>query len=171
MTNDNPSIKTTTDGDTLVGVPGGQPVATGLGAVLVGAATGAVGGLVAGPVGAIIGATAGGVAGALGGDAIGHAVDDIPGRADHRADADPLDRMEHVHNGYKDSDLHSGIENYGPAYAFGIDSYRRHNSRSFDAAEPELSREWLAFRGPSPLSWDRAKPAIRDAWTRIRGAL
>lgn len=171
MTNDNHSIKTAADGDTLVGVPGGQPVATGLGAVLVGAATGAVGGSIAGPLGAIIGAAAGGVAGALGGDAIGNAIDEIPGSPDRRTDADPLDRMEHGHNGYMGSDLHSGIENYGPAYAFGIDSYRRHRGRSFESAEPELAREWVAFRGPSPLSWDRAKPAIRDAWTRIRGAL
>ncbi len=171
MTNDNHSIQTSADDDTLVGVPGGHPVATGLGAVLVGAATGTVGGSLAGPIGSIIGAVAGGVAGGLGGDAIGNAVDEIPGSADRRVDADPLARMETGHPAYFESDLRSGVENHGPACAFGIDSYRRHGSRSFDEVQAELAAEWDAFRGPSTMSWGRAKPATRDAWIRIRGAL
>ena len=36
--------------------------------------------------------------------------------------------------------------------------------RSFDGVDSVLSRDWNASRGKSPLAWERARFASRDAW-------
>ena len=60
----------------------------------------------------------------------------------------------------------SKFEDYGPAYRHGVDSYGRSKGRSFDDAEPELTRDWERVRGNSNLSWEKAKDASHDAWQR-----
>jgi hypothetical protein len=58
-------------------------------------------------------------------------------------------------------------EDFGPAYAYGIDSYERHEGRRFEDVESDLSRDWEKFKGQSRLGWERAKNAVRDAWSRL----
>jgi len=58
-------------------------------------------------------------------------------------------------------------DDYGPAYAYGVDSFGRHEGRRFDEVESELSRDWEQFKGKSRLTWERAKAAVRDAWDRL----
>jgi len=58
-------------------------------------------------------------------------------------------------------------DDFGPAYAYGVESFRRHDGRSFDEAESDISRDWDKFKGKSKLTWERAKAAVRDAWDRM----
>ncbi|MEP7138075.1 MAG: hypothetical protein ABI745_00510 [Caldimonas sp.] len=58
-------------------------------------------------------------------------------------------------------------DDFGPAYAYGVDSFNRHDGRKFDDVESDLSRDWEKFKGKSKLTWERAKGAVRDAWDRM----
>jgi hypothetical protein len=58
-------------------------------------------------------------------------------------------------------------EDFAPAYAYGIDSYGRHEGRRFEDVESDLSQDWEKFKGKSRLGWERAKNAVRDAWDRL----
>jgi phage tail tape-measure protein len=62
-------------GPPTVGLLGGHPVGTGLGAVAGGVAAGALAGSMAGPVGTAVGAAIGAVTGGLAGKAIGDVID------------------------------------------------------------------------------------------------
>lgn len=54
---------------------------------------------------------------------------------------------------------------YQPAYRYGAYARSRHPDRPWDESlESELSRDWGARRGSSPLEWDRAKAAVQDAY-------
>ena len=58
-------------------------------------------------------------------------------------------------------------DDFGPAYAYGVDAFGRHDGRRFDEVETDLSRDWEKFKGKSKLTWERAKSAVRDAWDRM----
>ncbi len=60
------------------------------------------------------------------------------------------------------------FEDYGPAFAYGAISSIRYDTCEFEDVEPELSRDWANMRGKSPLTWERARHATRDAWERAR---
>jgi hypothetical protein len=60
---------------------------------------------------------------------------------------------------------------YRPAYRYGWESFQRHPGRSFDEVESELQRDWDEYRGVSPLNWESAKEAVRDAWHRVERAI
>lgn len=145
-----------------------HPAATGVGAVVGGAAGGVAGGAAAGaavggmtgPVGAAVGAAVGAVIGA------------VAGRSAAKA-ADPEVEDTYWRGNYADRpyiDNGSTYDDYGPAYRYGVDAYSRNPDRSFDEAEPELSRDWGQSRGGSSLEWERAKHASRDAWHRVSNA-
>ena len=55
---------------------------------------------------------------------------------------------------------------HGPAYGFGVDARSRYPGRDFDDVEAEMLRDWVASRGASILSWEWARHAARDAWSR-----
>ncbi len=61
----------------------------------------------------------------------------------------------------------SSYNDYGPAYALGVDAFNRHPGRTFDEVEPEMSVQWTANHSASSLNWERARHAARDAWNRI----
>ena len=61
----------------------------------------------------------------------------------------------------------AGYDQFGPAYAYGVNSYSRYAGRDFDDVESDLSRDWDSARGTSSLTWERAKHATRDAWDRL----
>jgi hypothetical protein len=62
------------------------------------------------------------------------------------------------------------FEDYGPAYALGVDAFVSQPGRSFEDVEPELSSGWSSARRGSSLDWHRARPASLDAWSRLNEA-
>ncbi len=60
-------------------------------------------------------------------------------------------------------------DDYGPAYAYGVDSFGRHTGKQWENVEGDLSRDWEQFKGKSSLTWERAKHAVKDAWDRMTG--
>ena len=126
------------------------------GGVLGGAAAGAAAGGMTGPVGAAVGAAVGAVAGALGARAIDPKAEDTYWR-------DNYSSRPYVTGG-------ATYDEYGPAYRYGVESYTRYPTRTFDEVEPDLSRDWSTARGTSSLEWENAKHATRDAWQRVSNA-
>ena len=143
--------------DPISGAPGAHPVGTGLGAAAGGVAAGAVAGSVAGPVGTVVGAVVGAVTGGLAGKGIAEMIDPTAEEAYWREN---YSSRPYVASG-------STYDDYGPAYRYGVDNYRRFEGGTFEQAEPELMRDWERAKGTSKLTWDNAKHATRDAWQRI----
>jgi uncharacterized protein (TIGR02271 family) len=142
--------------DPITGAPGSHPVGTGVGAAGGGAAGAAIGS-VAGPVGTVAGAVIGAVAGGLAGKGIAEQID-------------PTAEEEYWRENYKTrSYVPSGAsyDQFAPAYRYGWESRQRYAGKSFDDVEPHLEREWETRRGKSPLSWQNARMATREAWERI----
>jgi hypothetical protein len=121
--------------------------------------TGAAVGTIAGPVGTALGAAVGAVAGGLAGKGVAEAIDPTQEEAYWR---DNFSDRPYVEQG-------SSYDDYGPAYSFGVDAASRHPGRTFEEAEPEMSRQWTDRSGASRLGWDSARPAARDAWKRVDG--
>jgi hypothetical protein len=143
--------------DPISGAPGSHPVGTGVGAALGGAAAGAATGTVAGPIGTVIGAAIGAVAGGLAGKAVAESIDPSVEDAYWRDNyqSRPYVGSEHTY------------DDYGPAYGYGVSEYARYPDQDFDDVEADLGRNWSTRRGDSRLEWERAKPAVRDAWQRV----
>lgn len=59
-------------------------------------------------------------------------------------------------------------DDYGPAYAAGLEAAAKHPDRSYDDHESALAHEWHIFRGDSRLDWKEASPAARAAWDRMK---
>lgn len=158
MNNKNETAGDNANRDPISGTPGAHPVGTGVGALAGGAAAGAAVGTVAGPVGTLVGAAVGVVAGGLAGKSVAEAID--PTRED-----------AYWHDNYSDRPYvaqGSSYDDYGPAYGFGVEAVTRYPGRSFEQAEPEMSRQWAERSGASTLPWENARPAALDAWNRAR---
>ena len=143
--------------DPLTGAPGAHPVGTGVGAVAGGVAAGAAAGTVAGPVGTVIGAAVGAIVGGLAGKGVAETID-------------PTAEDAYWRENYKSRDYvpsGAGYDEFGPAYAYGVNAFGRNPDRSFDDVEGDLGRDWDRNRGNSSLTWDRAKSATRDSWQRL----
>lgn len=143
--------------DPITGAPGAHPVGTGLGAIAGGVAAGAAAGTIVGPVGTAVGAAVGAVLGGLAGKGVAESIDPTAEEA--------YWRENYAARPYVNADY--SFDDYGPAYRYGVDSYGRLGSASFDDAEPSLSRDWSHVRGSSRLEWNDAKMATRDSWDRI----
>ena len=158
--------------DPITGAPGAHPVGAGVGAAVgagvggmaagVGAATaaGAAGigasvGTAAGPIGTVVGAIAGGVVGAIAGKSVAESIDPTAEDAYWRAE---FQKRPYYEKG-------AAYEDYQPAYQHGWESRVEHEGRSFDEAEADLEREWQARQ--AKIDWQKARPAVRDAWDRI----
>jgi len=142
--------------DAITGEPGSHPVGTGLGAAGGGAAGAAIG-AIGGPVGAVIGAVVGAVAGGYGGKAAAEAVD-------------PTVHDAYWEKNYKTrpyANQTAEYKEYRPAYQYGWEGASRANGKSFEDAAPDLERDWAKSRRDSTLGWDKAKPAVKDAWDRV----
>lgn len=140
--------------DPISGQPGAHPVGVGVGTAAGGALAGAAAGAVAGPVGAAVGAAIGGVAGGLAGKAVGENLDPTVELAYWRENFRTRD--------YAGSD--ATFETYEPAYRYGIESSAMGDDMTFDQAEKDLRKGWTN----QTLDWDRARPAVRDAYQRAR---
>ena len=143
--------------DPLSGEPGAHPVGTGLGATIGAMVAGAAAGSVVGPVGTIIGMAIGATLGGLAGKGVAENIDPTA--------EDAYWRQEYRGRPYVETD--ASYDNYGPAYSYGVAAFGRHDAQHFDLAEPELAQDWNAMRGGSDLPWDRARPAVKDAWERM----
>ena len=161
---DNRPLRTELEGspnrDPLTGEKGAHPVGVGLGAAGAGAAGAAIGSVV-GPVGTVVGAVVGAIAGGLMGKDVAEAVDptveDAYWRENHAS-------RPHAAQG-------SSYDDFAPAYRYGWESRSKHAGRSFDEVETDLARDWTAQPTLSRLTWDKARPAARDAWERIEAAV
>jgi hypothetical protein len=156
-----PAVDDGLNRDPLTGATGSHPLGAGVGAALGGAAAGAVIGTGAGPVGTVIGAAIGAIAGGYAGKTFAEAID-------------PTVEETYWRENFKDrpyASSGSGYEDYGPAYRYGIDSFKQYPGRQFDDIENELAHGWQAARANSSLEWDRAQPATRDSWNRLNSSL
>lgn len=147
--------------DPISGAPGSHPVGTAVGATAGGVATGAAVGAFAGPVGAVIGAAVGAVVGGLAGKSVAEQIDPTAESAYWR---DNYASRPYVGAG-------SSYDDYGPAYAYGVDSFQRNPGRDWNDMEGDLSRDWDRSRGNSSLSWERAKDATKDSWNRLSNSV
>jgi hypothetical protein len=145
--------------DPITGEPGAHPVSVGVGTAAGGAAAGAAAGAVAGPVGAAVGAVVGGVAGGLAGKAVGEQIDPT---AEETYWRDNYRSRGYVREG-------ETFETYQPAYRYGVESATRHGDRPYGDIETDLRSGWGSYAGGSNLDWDRASPAVRDAYERVYG--
>jgi len=57
-------------------------------------------------------------------------------------------------------------DEYAPAYRYGYDTRRRYQGQRFDDLEQDLARDWPHMRDSSKLTWEQARPAVRDSWDR-----
>lgn len=136
--------------DPLGGAPGAQPADTGVGVIVAGAAA-------RGEASAGRESSSGAVAGAPAGKGGAGAID--PDR-ERSYWSEHFGRRDYV-------DVGSSFDDYGPAYALGVDARGRFPGREFDDVEAEMACSWAARRGASGLRWDQARHAARDAWNRI----
>lgn len=147
--------------DPITKAPGAHPVGTGIGAAGAGAAGTAIGAAV-GPIGAVVGAAVGSIVGGLIGKGVAEAIDPTAEEA--------YWRDNHQNRDYYNSE-YTFEDDYLPAYKYGWESRSRHaNVNEFDEVEGPLENEWRTARVKSRLEWDQARPAVRDAWTRINSA-
>ena len=113
----------------------------------------------AGPVGTVVGPAVGAIVGGLAGKGVAEAID--PTREDAYWRENYSGRT-YVEDG-------SSFDDYGPAYGFGVNSFGRYPGRRFEEVEARMAGDWTTSRGASSLDWDRARPAVRDAWSRLSG--
>jgi hypothetical protein len=160
---DVPVLHDTVPDDTLRGdapsSASAHPVGTTVGAVAGAVAAGAAIGSVAGPIGTAVGAALGAAAGGFAGKEIADMVDPTL--------ESEFWRTNWQTRPYADAGL-SYDQDYAPAYRHGVDAYVRYPERHFDEIETHLSEGWRDARGPSSLEWERARPAARDAWDRVK---
>jgi hypothetical protein len=116
-------------------------------------ATGA-GAAVGGPVGAVAGAVVGGIAGGLIGKQVAESANPTV--------EDEFWREHHRTRPFANKDV--PYEEYRPAYQYGWKARERYRGKEFDEIESDLSTEWPQARATSKLDWERARPAVRDAW-------
>lgn len=142
--------------DPLSGAPASHPVATGVGAVLGGAAGAALGTMVAGPVGTAagasmaVGAVAGGLLGKGAGEIIDPTVEDAYWRERH---------------GLESYGATEPYETYEPAYRSGYEGFKRHGGKGFEEVEPEIRKAYE--KSGSRLPWEKARPASLAAYDRV----
>jgi hypothetical protein len=100
----------------------------------------------------------GGIAGGLAGRSVARAID--PGAED------AYWRENYASRPYVEGD--AAYDTYAPAYRHGWESYGRYPDRAFEDVEPDLRRRWEDAPGGSSMEWAKAKPAVRDAWHRVK---
>ena len=59
------------------------------------------------------------------------------------------------------------VDDYLPAYRYGIDASIQFPDRSFGDIAATLERNWPLARGKSSLKWTKARLAAEDSWKRM----
>lgn len=93
---------------------------------------------------------------------------------------DSWDRADQTYSTYEDSDRYFAsrfdsagyrggdetFDDYRPAYRYGTQSRTRYSDRDWDdTLENELKEGWEKTKGSSRLTWERAKAAVKDAFS------
>jgi len=60
----------------------------------------------------------------------------------------------------------TNYEDYAPAYMYGALVGRDDDATEFNKVESKAERGWTKARGKSKLTWEQARPAVRDAFDR-----
>lgn len=132
--------------------PEEHKIESGVGATI-GTVAGGVLGIPAGPLGVAALAAAGAAVGDWAGQAIGR--DWFPKSEDDRW------REDHGTLPYHEPEF--SHEDYQPAYSLG--RALKASGKAFDDVEHELAESWEKIKGSSRLTWDKARHAVKDAWT------
>lgn len=143
--------------DPLTGAPGAHPVGTGLGAAAGGVALGAAIGTVAGPLGTLAGGIVGAVVGGLAGKGLAERIDPTA--------EDAYWEENFSRQPYAPAD--ADYDRFRPAYLHGVEGYVFYPGRDFDEVESDLRANWEGTPGARGLTWEQARPAMRDAWHRL----
>ena len=59
------------------------------------------------------------------------------------------------------------VDDYLPAYRYGIDACLQFPDRTFADVEAMLDKNWYRARGNSSLKWVKARLAVQDSWARM----
>jgi hypothetical protein len=59
-----------------------------------------------------------------------------------------------------------GFRAYEPAFRYGWEFRAGYGERGWREAEAILAAGWERFKGDCPLPWEKAAPAVHDAYTR-----
>ena len=93
---------------------------------------------------------------------------------------DSWDRADRTYGTYEDSDKYfasrfenasyrsadESFDDYRPAYRYGTQTRTRYADRDWDdTLENELKEGWEKTKGTSRLTWERAKNAVKDAFS------
>jgi hypothetical protein len=148
--------------DPITGEPGSHPIGTGVGAAGGGLTGAAIGAAVGGPVGAAIGAVVGGIAGAYGGKGVAEAV--------NPTEEEKYWRENHEGQEWAADDS-STYEDYSPAYKTGYEGVTKYAGREYHEIENDLARDYDKNDANPAIPWDRARPAVKAAWTRVSGTV
>ena len=148
--------------DPLTGEPGSHPIGTGVGAAGGGLTGAAIGAAVGGPIGAAIGAVVGGVAGAYGGKGVAEAV--------NPTEEEKYWRENHASQSWAEGES-SSYEQYGPAYRTGYEGVMKYAGKNYHEIETDLARDYETNDANPAIPWDRARPAVKAAWTRVSGTV
>jgi hypothetical protein len=143
--------------DPISGAPGAHPLGTGAGAASAGVAGAVAGMAVGGPVGSVVGAAVGSIAGGLAGKGLAEA-------------ANPTVEEEYWKESYDQEPYYmegKSYEYYAPGFRAGWEGRVRHDGRSFDDAESDLTADYNETRNEMDPDWDDIKPAARAAWNRV----
>ncbi|QDV67987.1 hypothetical protein Poly24_16930 [Rosistilla carotiformis] len=143
--------------DPITGAAGSHPVGTGVGAAIGGAAAGAAAGAAGGPVGAVAGAIVGGVAGGYAGKAVAENVDPTVEAAYWESE---YRNRPYVKEAYE-------YNHYQPAYRAGWEAYESEGTEDFATREAIARQRWENEGGAAHMSWEEARPAAEDAYTRV----
>lgn len=63
------------------------------------------------------------------------------------------------------------FSDYESAFRYGWECRASYGDEGWAELEPDLAAGWFRFRATSPLAWDEAKPAVRDAFEHAGGEL
>jgi hypothetical protein len=164
MNEDKPAARTDITGQppSLVEKVGTHPLGATAG-VIGGAVTGALLGVAAGPVGSLLGAAGGALlGGALGTSAtVGPQID--------VSKEDCYWREHYATRPYVPAG--ADYADWGPAYRHGARAcLSTAQPRDWHAVEAALAQQWPSCKEDSPLAWEEALPAVRDAWDRVDAA-
>lgn len=146
--------------DPITKEAGSHPVGTGLGAAGAGTAGAIVGTGLAGPIGGVIGAAIG----ASVGGALGHYAAEAANPT--YVAVEPVLRRDFASRPYA---ADRNYEEYEDAYVFGAAERERVNAPWTDEVETDLRGRWdtrpiSQTDENQRLDWERARPAVRDAW-------
>jgi hypothetical protein len=75
------------------------------------------------------------------------------------------------HQSQAEGEEKAKFDQYAPAYRTAHEAATKYSGKSFDQIEDDVALDYEKHRAGSALPWDRARPSVRAAWTRISGVV